>query len=481
MANAVPKVLVTGASGYIATHCIKQLLEGGKYAVRGTVRSLQKEEKVRPLRELAPSPAIPLELVEADLLKEETWPSAVEGCQYVLHVASPFVVNSPRDEMELIRPAVEGTRNVLKACAEAGVKRVVLTSSVAAVSVGPEGIRGHGDEPYTEDDWSPEGEGSAYYKSKTLAERAAWDLLKELPEEKRFELAVINPTYVQGPLLSKASGEASASLVQTILGGQLPGVPELNFSLVDVRDVAAAHIAAMETPEAAGHRHILVAGNLWMREIALILQQEFQSQGYRIKTGRLPKFLMWIAGIFDATARSSVKNIGKVVTYRTDRMRSVLGINPIPMEQTLIEMAHSLIQYGLVQRKPGYSGAPSERGAGQPVDSQDQHASEGKDKVDQKEEAQPSGEGASGEDGQATAKGEVKPSTEEPKEEAQPSGTTSEEDGQATAEREVKPSTEELTEAASEPNTEDQGKADEEGKEGVGQEDKGEGEGGDQG
>ena len=385
MAAEVPKVLVTGASGYIATHCIKQLLEGGKYAVRGTVRSVQKEDKVRPLRELVASPAIPLELVEADLLKKETWPSAVEGCQYVLHVASPFVVNSPRDEMELIRPAVEGTRNVLNACAEAGVKRVVLTSSVAAVSVGPDGVRGHGDEPYSEDDWTPEGEGSAYYKSKTLAERAAWDLLKELPEEKRFELAVINPSYVQGPLLSKASGEASASLLQTILGGQLPGVPELNFSLVDVRDVAAAHIVAMEKPEAAGHRHILVAGNMWMKEVALLLQQEFQGQGYRIKTGRLPKFVMWIAGIFDPTARTAVKNIGKVVTYKTDRMQSVLGISPIPLQQTLIEMAHSLIQYGLVERKPGYSGPASKGGAEKPAESQEQQEAKSQEEGQGKE------------------------------------------------------------------------------------------------
>ena len=409
MAAEVPKVLVTGASGYIATHCIKQLLEGGKYAVRGTVRSVQKEEKVRPLRELVASPAIPLELVEADLLKKETWPSAVEGCQYVLHVASPFVVNSPRDEMELIRPAVEGTRNVLNACTEAGVKRVVLTSSVAAVSVGPDGIRGHGDEPYSEDDWTPEGEGSAYYKSKTLAERAAWDLLKELPEEKRFELAVINPTYVQGPLLSKASGEASASLLQTILGGQLPGVPELNFSLVDVRDVAAAHIVAMEKPEAAGHRHILVAGNMWMKEMALLLQQEFQGQGYRVKTGRLPKFVMWIAGIFDPTARTAAKNIGKVVTYKTDRMQSVLGISPIPLQQTLIEMAHSLIQYGLLERKPGYSGPTSKGGAEKSAERQEQQEakSQGKEEGQRKEgqeEGQEEGQGKEGQEEEGQGK-----------------------------------------------------------------------------
>ena len=416
MAKAVPKVLVTGASGYIATHCIKQLLEGGKYAVRGTVRSVQKEDKVRPLRELVASPAIPLELVEADLLKEETWSSAVEGCQYVLHVASPFVIESPRDEMELIRPAVEGTRNVLKACADAGVKRVVLTSSVAAISAGTDGIRGHGDEPYTEDDWTPEGEGNAYYKSKTLAERAAWDLLKELPEEKRFELAVINPSYVQGPLLSKASGEASAAVVKNLLTAAFPGVPELNFALVDVRDVAAAHIAAMETPEAAGHRHILVAGNMWMREMAVILKEEFEGQGYRIKTGRLPKFVLWIAGIFDSTARSAARSVGKVLTYNTDRMQSVLGINPIPLEQTLIDMGYSLIEYGLVQRKPGYRGTPSggEGAAEKSVDNQGQCASGGEDKMDPKEEAQPSGEGASGEEDQAIAEGEVKPSVDEP-------------------------------------------------------------------
>jgi nucleoside-diphosphate-sugar epimerase len=355
----IEKVLVTGASGYIANHIIKQLLEGGRYAVRGTVRSLKNEKKVKPLQDLVPSPAIPLELVEADLLKEDTWPAAVEGCDYVLHVASPFPVGRKiRDEKaELIDPAVNGTKNVLKACADAKVKRVVLTSSIAAVSVGLVGAKNHKEGvPYTENDWSPEDELTLYEKSKMLAERAAWDFVKGLPEDKKFEFVVMNPGYVLGPLLSPDSGEGSKAAVGAMLKGEYPGVPAVNFPVVDVRDVAASHIKGLEVGDAVGHRFILVSHNVWMADMAHQLKAEFEGQGYKVKTGKLPKPIVWLSSLFDESAKKVYPSLNKVLTYNVEPMRSILGINPIPSEQTVIEMAYSLIELGVVPRKPQYHG-----------------------------------------------------------------------------------------------------------------------------
>lgn len=213
---------------------------------------------MKPLLDLASGAKYPLRLVEADLSKPDSWAKAVKRCTYVFHVASPFILNV-KDEAEIIRTAVEGTTNVLQACADAGtVKRVVVTSSVAAVSCG---MVGHPDNPpdyvYTEKDWSPEVACGAYEKSKLKAEQAAWDFVKKLDESKRFELTVVNPAYVQGPLLSASSGEGSKEVCEQILNNKTPAVPDVNFAVVDVRDVAAAHVAAMEKSEAAGNRYIL--------------------------------------------------------------------------------------------------------------------------------------------------------------------------------------------------------------------------------
>ena len=201
MAEAdAPLVLVTGASGYIATHIIKQLQTQGKCRVRGTVRSLKNEDKVKELKGLVPDYTHPLELVEAELNDEECWKAAVQGCTFVYHVASPFPLGNPRDENELIVPAVNGTVNVLKACVEAGtVKRVVVTSSCIVVT--------HHDDSHvlTEKDWTPEENTSAYTKSKIRAERAAWEFVEKLEDEKKFELAVVNPSAVVGPFLIRSN------------------------------------------------------------------------------------------------------------------------------------------------------------------------------------------------------------------------------------------------------------------------------------
>ena len=330
--ESVPLVLVTGASGFIATHIVQQLLVKGKVKVRGTVRSLKNEEKIKPLQEMVPDATYPLELVEADLMNEESWKEAVRGCSYVYHVASPLPISIPRDEYDLIAPAVEGTLNVLKACAQSGtVNRLVLTSSLAAVSGGLYGTVGH---TYTEEDWSEEVNLPAYEKSKLRAEKAAWEFIDRLEENKRFDLVAVHPAVVIGPPLTPATGNSTSLLtIKKILGNEIPLLLNMCLPLVDVRDVAAGQIAAMEKPEASGKRFILSAENRWMREMAEIISEEFTSQGYKIPSWLMPKPGVWLLRFFEPTIKMIYPTVGKVITFSNEKMKSELDIVPRPVVQ----------------------------------------------------------------------------------------------------------------------------------------------------
>ncbi|XP_022337706.2 uncharacterized protein LOC111133530 [Crassostrea virginica] len=348
-------VLVTGAGGFIATHIVKQLQEEG-YRVRGTVRSLEDEERVKKLKELCPDAKHELELVEADLTKPESWEPAVKDVKYVIHVASPFPSQTPKEESELIQPAVEGTQAVLKACVAAkSVKRVVLTSSCAAVGWGPGADTA---KTYTEEDWMEPEKLNAYGKSKTLAEKAAWDYVKELPDEDKIELAVINPAYVMGPVLN-GSLCTSSEVVKRIMEREKPFVAKLNFPVVDVRDVAAAHVKAMTSDDAAGKRHLIVNTNVWMKEMAVILSKEFKSQGYNIPTANCPQPILWLTSFFDRTIKMVLPDVGKVYKFDNTRMKDVLQITPREVKDTLIDMAYSLIDAGLVKKTKKFKGPGS--------------------------------------------------------------------------------------------------------------------------
>jgi nucleoside-diphosphate-sugar epimerase len=308
---------------------------------------------VKPLLELVPDAKYPLRLVEADLSKADSWAKAVNRCTYVFHVASPFIINVT-DEAAIIHTAVEGTTNVLQACADAGtVKRVVVTSSIAAVSCGTFGNPGKpADYVYTEKDWSPEAGCAPYEKSKLKAEQAAWDFIKKLDDGKRFELAVVNPAYVQGPLLSASSGEGSKEMCDRLLSKKMPALPDLSFPIIDVRDVAAAHIAAMEKGEAAGNRHVLTNRTIHITEFAKILRDEFQPQGYTIPSEEVPK---------SVEIPELAPMLGKVMQYNNERMVKVLGIQPRPVEESLIDTCYSLIDFGLTEKTSEYLGHPSTR------------------------------------------------------------------------------------------------------------------------
>ena len=334
-------VLVTGASGFIGMHCILQLLDQG-YQVRGTVRSAAKGEHLRQTLQPHSAHTQNLTFAEADLLQDAGWAEAMSGCDFVLHVASPLPLAEPKDENDLIRPAVEGTLRVLRAANEASVRRVVQTSSVAAV------LHGHDrNRVFDESDWTNlDNPVAAYPKSKTLAEKAAWEYVNQ--PEVTLELATINPSYVLGPVLDAQKTSASAEVILTILRRQYPGTPRLNFAVVDVRDVAAAHIAAMTTPEAAGKRFICSSENIWMQEMAQALQAQFGPQGYKINTRGLPDFLLRIVALFDKKVALVVDNLGQVNRLSNKQIKEVLRWQPRPAKEAVIAMAQSFIDLNAV-------------------------------------------------------------------------------------------------------------------------------------
>lgn len=318
------RVLVTGASGFLAGHCVAELAAFG-YAVRGTVRD---PERAAHLAGIA-------ELVTADLESDDGWADAVAGCRYVLHAASPFPLEDPADEDDLIRPAVQGTLRVLRASAESGtVERVVLTSSIAAV------VAGHQDgRTLTEDDWSDVGAAGPYQKSKTLAERAAWDFVRA---DGRLELAVINPGMVLGPVQRPSAG-ASLEPVRRLLAREVPGVPRLGWAVVDVRDVAAAHRLAMELPGAAGNRYICAGPHVWMRDMAKVLAAE-----HRVPTRPAPGWLVRLIARFDPAVRGVLGSLGQAELVTAEKAIRELGWTMRPVGETLLDTARSLRDHGLV-------------------------------------------------------------------------------------------------------------------------------------
>ncbi len=338
-----PLVLVTGGSGFIAAHCILQLLNSG-YRVRTTVRSLKREADVRAMLKYGGVEAgSNLSFAEADLTSDKGWPDAISGCDYVLHVASPFPAEAPKHEDELIIPAREGALRVLRAARDAGVKRVVLTSSWAAIGYGHEQTT----RPFNEDDWTdPNAEISAYVKSKTLAERAAWDFMAR--EGGALELSVVNPVGVFGPVLG-SDFSTSIQIIQRMMNGSLPGLPRISFGLVDVRDVADMHLRAMTNPAANGQRFLALAGDfMTMQDVALLLKARLGKVAAKVPTRTLPDWLLRVSAIFDSSIRQIIPELGKVKSGSNRKAKELLGWNPRSNEESIISAAQSLVKLGLV-------------------------------------------------------------------------------------------------------------------------------------
>ncbi len=339
-------VLVTGGSGFIGGHCILQGLAAG-HRVRTTVRSLSREPEVRSLLQRAGAEGLDrLSFAAADLERDAGWPEAVAGCDFVLHVASPFPLAPPKHEDELIVPAREGALRVLKAARAAGVKRVVLTSSFAAVGYG------HKDQsaPFDETSWTdPNGEGvSAYAKSKTLAERAAWDFAAG---EGGPELSVVNPVGVFGPVLGPDLS-TSIIIVRRLMDGAMPGLPRMKFGVVDVRDVADLHLRAMTDPRAKGERFLAVAGDFMsIREMALALKARLGAAARRVPTRELPDWLLRLVAFVDPTVRQVLPELGKSKNATSAKAKSLLGWAPCSREDALVATAESLMRLGMLKEK----------------------------------------------------------------------------------------------------------------------------------
>jgi nucleoside-diphosphate-sugar epimerase len=340
-------VLVTGGSGFIGSHAILQLLAAGHH-VRTTVRNLAREADVRALLEEGRAePGDRLSFFAADLEQDGGWQDAVSGCDYVLHVASPFPMSIPAHEDELIVPAREGALRVLRAARDAGVTRVVLTSSFAAIGYGhpPQAA------PFDETSWTDlDGEGvHAYVKSKTLAERAAWDFIAR--EGGALELSVVNPVGVFGPALGP-DYSTSILIVQRLMDGAMPGTPHIQFGVVDVRDVADLHLRAMTHPAAKGERFLAVAGDfVSMREIAGMLRKRLGAAARRVPTRQLPNWLVRLAALWDPAVKQVVPELGKQKNATNEKARRVLGWAPRSSEDAVAATGESLVRLGLL--KPG--------------------------------------------------------------------------------------------------------------------------------
>jgi dihydroflavonol-4-reductase len=334
-------VLVTGASGYIAGFAIKQLI-AEDWIVCGTIRDLAKAEAVRATLGLD---AGQLKLSAANLTADAGWAEAATRCDYILHIASPLPSGVSKNDDELIVPARDGALRVLRAARDAGVKRVVMTSSTAAICYGVSERR----RVFTEADWTDPNHPDtyAYVRSKVIAERAARDFMAS--EGGAMEFCTINPGLVLGPVLgSDYSGSLAA--VQKMLNGDLPGLPHIGFPVCDVRDIAGAHVRAMTQPGLNGERFLCTAETLWLSDIAAVLKIRLGDRAKRVPTLRLPDFLVRLSGLFDPEIKLVLPELGRERICECSHARAVLGWDPRPPAESIVDTARSLIEHGLVKR-----------------------------------------------------------------------------------------------------------------------------------
>jgi len=328
------KVLVTGGSGFIGLHCIQQLLDQG-FQVKTTIRSDTRQMEIVNAMTKHSSHPENLEFFVADLLHDAGWNEAVSDCQYVLHVASPFVIENPEDENVLIKPAVEGTLRVLTACKNTSVRKVVLTSSVAAIAYG----HSKNKTLFDENDWSDTtGDISAYAKSKTLAEKAAWDFMEKLADDETFELTAINPSAVTGPMLTDDIGTSNSFIVQ-LAGGVMPVVPKIHMGFVDVRDVAKAHIFAMTSSKANGQRIITSEREMFFSDASKVLN----SAGYmKAPTREIPDFFVRLMAPFVKQLGALKTSLGRIANLDKTKANGIFDWKFISANESLTATAKQL-------------------------------------------------------------------------------------------------------------------------------------------
>ena len=333
------KVLVTGATGYIGLHCIQQLLDQG-YAVNGSLRSLERKDEIFESLESNNTSTEHLKLFSFNLNEDDGWDEGMEGCDYLIHVASPIALERKSEDF-FVKPAVAGVKRALKFAKKHKIKKVILTSSVAAIYHGIE-LK----EYYDESDWSdPENPSIDHYsKSKTLAEKAAWDFIEA--EGKPFEFTVINPALVIGPSLSNDLGESNKA-IQMVATGKMPVAVPLQFGYVDVRDVAAAHILAMQKQASDGERFALAEKDMWYEDVAKVLRENGFNKAPKLS---VPVWAAKILANFSPELKMALPYIGRVRSVKyTSKAKDLLGWNPRPAEESILATANQIKDLGLIK------------------------------------------------------------------------------------------------------------------------------------
>jgi len=340
-AHQTDRVLLTGISGFLGGHVALALLNAG-YIVRGSVRNLEKADAVRATLKRAGADVSKLEFVALDLLSDEGWDDAMADVRYLQHTASPFVIDLPDDKMDLIRPAVEGTERALNAALRAGVERIVLTSSMAAIAYGHDKTR---TAPFTEKDWTNLNgrDVNAYIESKTLAERRAWEIMREARRE--ADLSTINPSAILGPLLDQDPG-TSALIVKRLLDGSVPALPRIPFVIIDVRDIANAHVAAMTSESARGRRYPMGERSMLMGEVADIVRKAAPDR--KVPGLRMPNWAVRIYALFDRDVRGILNELGVLKRLDSSGAVALLGQPLIPADQAIAATTHTLIENRIV-------------------------------------------------------------------------------------------------------------------------------------
>lgn len=329
------KVLLTGISGFVGQHCAVELLKQG-FRVKGSIRDMSKEATVREGIAKVVDPKNLLEFCELDLTNDDNWADALEDCDYVLHVASPFKFKQTSDENEIIKPAVEGTLRALKFAQKAKIKRFVQTSSIAAMSA----HMYSGEIKPT--DWTDLNDNniSTYARSKTLAEKASWDFYRNQPGKHKMELVVINPGGIIGPTLTNNLSGTSLDTIVQLITGKMPMIPDISFPMIDVRDVALLHVQALKMKGVDGKRFIASTRKpVHYMEIATLLK----SKGYdKVSTKKAMPFLLKVMGLFNSEIKALLTVLGKHVNADNSQTLDVFGWEPIPIEKSILDMAKSV-------------------------------------------------------------------------------------------------------------------------------------------
>ena len=335
-------VLVTGISGFIASHVTSKLLEQG-YSVRGTVRNKKKGQRIVEALASNGSDTSKLELVETDLSQDTGWKSAVKDCRYVQHIASPFPLDAPVNREALVPAARAGAMRVIEQALGAGAERIVMTSSLVSM-MGQPGRSNHmliKEEDWSDPDWKPL---TAYPVSKTRAERAAWDYVNS--QNLKTRLTTVCPGLVFGPD-TYANGGASLEIIKGLFSGKFPMMPRIAYPIVDVRDCASLHVKAMSAPNAGGRRLMSASDTYWISGIAEVLRNAYPNAN--LPKREMPNTLVKLAGLFDSSIRSIVPDVGTFHEADAGYVTSLTGVMPRPAKEAILAAAESLIENGQIK------------------------------------------------------------------------------------------------------------------------------------